>query len=174
MQRYVRMFGTPVTLLALLCVLIFGAKWGYDNVMAPPPAAPQTPCVDQSVGKALTTKQVTVKVYNGGRKTGLAGRVAAQLKAKGFIIGRTANTDTRVTTTQIIGANPDDPEVKLVAGFFKGAKVSGDDRLDHSVDVLVGHETTGFTASAPTSIAVNGAVCLPATGTPTPSAAASR
>ncbi|GAA1370906.1 hypothetical protein GCM10009638_01040 [Luteococcus sanguinis] len=142
--------------------------------MAPPPAAPQTPCVDQSVGKALTTKQVTVKVYNGGRKTGLAGRVAAQLKAKGFIIGRTANTETRVTTTQIIGANPDNPEVKLVAGFFKGAKISGDDRLDHSVDVLVGQETTGFTASAPTSIAVNGAVCLPATGTPTPSAAASR
>lgn len=173
MQRYVRMFGTPITLLVLLGILIFGAKWGYQNVVAPPPAPPQTPCVDQNVGKALTTKQVTVKVYNGGRKTGLAGKVSAQLRAKGFIIGRTANTETRVTTTQIIGADPNNPEVKLVAGFFKGAKVTGDNRLDHTVDVLVGNEATGFTATAPTSIAVpTGTVCLPASATPSAAAAA--
>lgn len=173
MQRYVRMFGTPITLLVLLAVLVYGAKWGYDNVMAPPAPAPQTPCVDQRVGAALTSKQVTVKVFNGGRKTGLAGKVAAQLRAKGFIIGRTANTETRVTTTQIIGANPNNPEVKLVAGFFKGAKVSGDNRLDHTVDVLVGNENTGFNSEAATSVPVqNGVVCLPASGTPKASASA--
>lgn len=170
MQRYVRMLGTPVTLLVLLAILFFGAKWGYHNVMAPPPAAPLVPCVTQKVGPELKASQVTVKVYNGGRKTGLAGKVAAQLKAKGFVIAKTANTEDRVTATEIIGADANSPEVKLVAGFFKGAKVVADGRVDHTVDVRVGPQATGFNPAAPAVIAVpGGSVCLPAPTT-TPSA----
>lgn len=176
MQRYVRMFGTPITLLVLVLLLVYGAKWGYRNVMAPPPAEPLVPCVTQKVGPNLTTKQVTVRVFNGGRRTGLAGKVAANLKAKGFVIKQTANTDERVTTTRIVGADPASPEVKLVAGFFKGATVSGDGRVDHTVDVLVGNPTTGFNAAAATSIAVpGGQVCLPAPSKPaTPAATPKR
>lgn len=163
MQRYVRLLGTPITLLLLLAILILGARWGYRNVMAPPPPPPLVPCVEQSVGQALGTKQVTVSVYNGGAKSGLAKTVAAQLRGAGFKVSRTGNTDVEVSTTQVIGADVDNPEVKLVAGFFKGAKVSADGRADHTVEVLVGNPATGFNAKAPKQVAVDSpTVCLPA------------
>ncbi|MGO4957694.1 LytR C-terminal domain-containing protein [Luteococcus sp. Sow4_B9] len=170
MQRYVRLLGTPITLLVLLAVLILGARWGYRNVVAPAPPPPLVPCVEQSVGKALSTKQVTVKVYNGGSKGGLAGKVGAQLKAVGFQVAKTGNTEVEVNHTQIIGADVNNPEVKLVAGFFKDAKVKADGRADHTVEVLVGNPVTGFQPKAPRSIDIDGpTVCLPEP-TPTPEA----
>ena len=163
MQRYVRMFGTPVRLLAFVVILVMGAKWGMRNVVAPVPPAPLTPCTTQSVGPDLNTTEVTVQVLNGGTTPGLAGTVAGQLRVAGFKVGKTGNTETPVTTTQVIGATADSPEVKLVAGFFKGAKIVADGRADHSVLVMVGNKETGFERTAPVQISVSGGVvCLPA------------
>ncbi|WP_420176757.1 LytR C-terminal domain-containing protein [Luteococcus sp. OSA5] len=162
MQRYVRMLGTPITLLVLLALLIFGARWGYRNVVAPPPPPPLAPCVDQNVGDSLSTAQVTVQVFNGGNKSGLATKVGNQLKAVGFVVEETGNTEVEVNHTQIIGADVNNPEVKLVAGFFKDAKVSADGRADHSVEVRVGNPSTGFQPKAPRSLALDDpTVCLP-------------
>ena len=61
----------------------------------------------------------------------------------------------------MIGNSKDDPEVKLVAGFFKNAKTQGDGRVDHVVDVLLGDDFAGYTTKPATSIAVDGPVCLP-------------
>lgn len=170
MQRYARMLATPVTLLALLAFLVLGARWGYKNVMAPLPPPPLAPCVEQSVGKALSTKQVGVKIYNGGSTHGLATKVAAQMRNAGFTVTKTGNTEVEVNHTQVIGADVNNPEVKLVAGFFKNAQVKADGRADHSVEVLVGNKNTGFTASAPKQVSVDGpTVCLPpAVATPEP------
>ncbi|MEL4503542.1 LytR C-terminal domain-containing protein [Luteococcus sp. H138] len=157
------MFGTPITLLVLLGILFFGARWGYKNVVAPAPPAPLIPCTEQSVGKALTTGHVSVKIFNGGTKAGLASTVATRMKAAGFKVIKTGNTGIEVSTTQIIGADVNNPEVKLVSGFFKGAEVKADGRADHTVEVLVGNKETGFNAKAPSSIAVDTpTVCLPA------------
>ena len=169
MQRYVRLFGTPITLLVLIGILIFGARWGYKNVVAPAPPPPLVPCTNQNVGKALKVSQVTVKVYNGGTKAGLASTVAAQLRAVGFNVSKTGNTEVEVNQTQIIGADANNPEVKLVAGFFKNATRQGDGRVDHVVDVLLGDDFAGMATNPKTSIAVNGPVCLP----PLPAAEAS-
>ncbi len=77
-------------------------------------------------------------------------------------MAKTGNTDVEVGATQIVGASPNNPEVKLVAGFFKGAKVTGDNRVDHTVEVRVGNPATGFNAKAPRSLAVDSStVCLP-------------
>ena len=55
-----------------------------------------------------------------------------------------------------------------------GATIKADGRPDHTVDVLIGTEYAGMNPKAATSIAVpGGAVCLPASSTPTPSASAS-
>lgn len=170
MQRYVRMFGTPITLLVLLGILFFGARWGYKNVITPAPPAPLIPCTQQSVGKALTPQHVSVKIFNGGTKVGLATTVATKMKAAGFKVVKTGNTEVEVSSTQIIGADVNNPEVKLVAGFFKGAEVKADGRADHSVEVLVGNKDTGWNEKAPAAIAVDTpTVCLPAPiATPTP------
>lgn len=160
---------TPVTLLLLIAVLGYGAWWGYRNVIRPVPARAPDPCVTQSVGPALKANKVTVNVYNGGYKQGLATTVAKALKAKGFIIKNVDNTDERIKTTVIVGADANNPEVKLVVAQFKNATVRADQRPDHTVDVLVGNTYGGMNPKAPVEIVVPGhSVCLPSSATPTP------
>lgn len=169
-MRIVRMIATPVLLLALLAFLIWGAWWGYKNVVAPVPERLPDPCVTQSVPNKLEAKQVTVSVFNGGYKTGQASSVAKTLKAKGFIIKHVDNTDERVKQTVIVGAAAANPEVKLVAAHFKGATIKADDRPDHTVDVMIGTDYAGMNDKAAVWIAVpGGQVCLPTSATPSAS-----
>jgi hypothetical protein len=162
--RIFRIVRTPVTLLILLGVLLYGAWWGYHNVIAPiPPPAPQ-PCVTQSIAKGqLKSNQVTVSVYNGGDRKGLAADVGRALRGKGFKVLRTANTEENVQKTVIIGADAKSPEVVFVKSFFKDSVVRTDKRVDHSVDVLVGNKYAGFNKGAKTTYEVKSrTVCLPA------------
>lgn len=162
--RVFRIVRTPLTLLALLAVLCYGAWWGWQNVIAPTPEPPPVPCVTTTVEKGkLKSSQVSVNIFNGGTKRGLAGDLAREMRAKDFAVGQVSNTAEKVNETVIIGSGAKDPEVLLVKAFFKGAKVKGDKRADHSVDVLVGNKYQGFNSKAKTSIAVKTeTVCLPA------------
>lgn len=170
MSDFRRAATTPVVLLLLLGLLLFGAWWGYKNVLRPAPGVPPTPCVTQDVGKTLASSSVTVRVYNGGRTTGLAGKVAEAMKARKFIIKSVANTDEQIKTTIVRGGAIDNPEVQLVAKQFRGVTVRADDRTDGTVDVLVGSEYSGMAPKAPTTIEVpGGVVCLPSpSAKPTP------
>lgn len=163
--RVFRLVRTPLTLLVLLGVLCYGAWWGYRNVLQPIPATPPTPCVPQPVSKGvLRSSQVTVSVFNGGDRKGLAGDVGRSLRGKGFKVLKTANTNEKVRQTVIVGANAKNPEVLLVKGFFKKATVRADKRVDRTVDVLVGTAYAGFNKKAKTTRAVKGrTVCLPPT-----------
>lgn len=174
MQRYLRLFGTPITLLFLLGVLAYGAWWGYRNVMAPFPGSTPDPCVTQNVGKQLKSSQVSVRVLNGGTQVGLAGRVGAQLTTAGFKVTDVGNTSEVVASTVVVGASKNAPEVKLVLGFFKGATVRADQRKDGTVDVLVGDKFGGFNTKASRQISVpGGVVCLPASASHSASASSS-
>lgn len=161
--RVFRLVRTPITLLILLGVLCYGAWWGYTNVLQPIPEAPPPKCVPQPVRQgALSSGQVTVKVFNGGDRKGLAGDVGRSLRSKGFKVQTTSNTAEKITKTVIVGAGAKNPEVLLVKGFFKGARVRVDKRADHSVDVLVGTKYAGLNKKAKPSIAVKAStVCLP-------------
>jgi len=161
--RIFRIVRTPITLLLLLGVLCYAAWWGYTNVLRPISPAPAQPCVDQSLTKGqLKSSQVTVKVFNGGNKRGLAGDVGRALRGRGFNVVRTTNTAEKISKTVIVGADPKNPEVLLVKGFFKGAVVKGDKRADHTVDVLVGNKYGGFNKGAKRTYTVNAeTLCLP-------------
>ncbi|HSN42505.1 MAG TPA: LytR C-terminal domain-containing protein [Propionibacteriaceae bacterium] len=178
LQRYVRLIGTPVILLSLLGLLLWGGWWGYKNLMAPIPARPLTPCVTQTVGPSLTSKNVQVRVLNGGYRTGLATQVSTTLKSAGFNVIRVGNTDERIKATVIVGAAAENPEVQMVRSYFKGATIRADGRADHTVDVLVGNSFGGMNPNAKPSIAVpGGTVCLPspsATPSSSPKPAASK
>ena len=168
--RIFRMVRTPFTLLVLLAVLCYGAWWGYTNVIRQVPPAPPAPCVDQKLPKGqLRTTQVTVSIYNGGEKVGLAGDVGRAMRERGFKVQRTANTGEKVGKTTIVGSAAKNPEVLLVKGFFKDAEVRADKRVDGSVDVLVGNRYGGFNKNAKRTYAVKAdTACLPAQPTPTP------
>lgn len=168
MREFWRAVATPLVLLALLGVLILGGYWGFQNVIKPVPAKAPQSCVTQNIGKVLTPKDVTVRVYNGGRTSGLAGKVGAALKAKGFKVPVTSNTEERVRTTIILGGKADNPEVLLVAAHFVKATIRADKRVDGTVDVLVGTEFGGMAAKPPASVPLpNGSACLPSPS-PTP------
>lgn len=168
-------FKTPITLLVLLGILLFGGWWGWKHLMMPLPADMPTACETRSVGKELKAPDVTVNVLNGGMSRGLATSVSKTLVTKGFQVNDVGNTDERIGDTIVRGATTDAPEVKLVAGYFRNAKVEADNRIDHSVDVLVGNNwipagnpNASFIDDAPASVAVpGGTACLPPSQTPT-------
>ena len=169
--RIFRVVRTPVTLLILFGVLLYGAWWGYNNIIKPVPALPPEPCVSQTVPKGqLKTSQVVVKVYNGGDRKGLAADVGRSLRTKGFRVTLTTNTVEKIQKTVIVGADVNNPEVKFVRTFFKESVLRSDHRVDRTVDVLVGNKYGGFDKKAKTTYQLDtDTVCLPSqTPTPTP------
>lgn len=163
--RVLRALRTPVTLLILLAVLGYAAWWGYQKVSAPIPPPPPVPCETQGIeDEALLAEQVSIRVYNGGSKRGLAGDVAQSLRSAGFLVRTVDNTEEEVTTTVIVVQDKDNPEAKLVLAFFKEAEIREDPaRVNRMVDVLVGDEYGGFDAKAKKSIKVkDSTICLPA------------
>jgi hypothetical protein len=170
--RIFRVVRTPVTLLILFGVLLYGAWWGYNNIIKPIPSLPPEPCVDQTVPKGqLKASQVVVKVYNGGDRKGLAADVGRSLRTKGFRVILTTNTVEKIQKTVIVGEDVNNPEVLFVKSFFKEATVRSDKRADRTVDVLVGNKYGGFNKNAEDTYRVETTtVCLPSQ-TPTASPA---
>ena len=169
--RIFRVARTPVTLLILFGVLLYGAYWGYNNIIKPVPALPPEPCVVQNLPNGqLKTGQVVVRVYNGGDRKGLAADVGRSLRGKGFRVTLTTNTVEKIQKTVIVGADVNNPEVKFVKTFFKESVVRADQRVDRTVDVLVGNKYGGFDKKAKTTYQVKAdTVCLPSqTPSPTP------
>ncbi len=185
-RKVIRVLKTPVTLLLLLGMLGYGAYWGYKQVTTNTTRAEAT-CVEQDVGKELTSDKISVRVLNGGQQGGAAKRTRFVLLSFGYHIVSYGNSDREVSVVTVVGNSADDPEVRLVAEAFTGdVATEGDGRADHVVDVIL---PTKFEMlkTRPTSIAVDGPVCLPAitttasesasptasaSATPTPSASA--
>jgi hypothetical protein len=161
--RIFRVVRTPVTLLILFGMLLYGAWWGYNNILKPIPPLPPEPCVDQVVEKGqLKSGQVVVRVYNGGDRKGLAADVGRSLRGKGFRVVLTTNTVEKIQKTVIVGADGNNPEVLFVKSFFKEAVVRSDKRVDRTVDVLVGNKYGGFNKEARTTYQVDTTtLCLP-------------
>jgi hypothetical protein len=157
----VKVVKTPLTLVGLLALVAFGGVWGWKNATAAVPPRPPEPCVATNVNGRLTPHFVSVRVLNAGFKGGLAKRASTWVRSRGFLVIKVNNSERRLAETTIIGNAATDPEVKLVAGFFKNAKVEGDGRADHVVDILLGAEFVGFNETPVSSIAVPGPVCLP-------------
>jgi hypothetical protein len=177
-RQVIRVIKTPVTLIILLAMLGYGAMWGYQHVTMPDNRKVQT-CVMTDVGENLTPERVTVRVLNGGESGGLAKLMAGFLRAHGFRAPSYNNSNERVPNTVVVGNSVDDPEVKLLLGFFTGSTARGDERADHSVDVIMGDKDTHI-ENPVASIPVSGPVCLPAiaastvSATPTPTTSASK
>lgn len=169
----VRVLKTPVTLIALIALVGFGASWGWRNTMAPIPPIPPAPCVNTAVGDKLTTNLVTIRILNGGFSGGQAKRVGTVMRSWNFKVIKINNTDQRLQSTVIVGGSKDDPQVRLVAGFFVKPTIEADGRVDGTVDVLLGADFPGYVAKPETSVALpDGRACLPA-GTALPTASPS-
>jgi len=172
-RKVIRVLKTPVTLLLLLAILGYGAYWGYKQVTLDT-ANPEATCVMQDVGKTLTADKISVRVFNGGDTPRAANDTRYKLLSYGdYHIITWRNSDREVTQVTVIGNSANDPEVRLVAQAFNApVATEGDGRADHVVDVIVPTKFSVVT-KMPTSIAVDGPVCLPAIDTATESASPS-
>ncbi len=160
-RKVIRVLKTPVTLLLLLGILGYGAYWGYKQVTIDN-SRPAATCVSQDVGKELTSDKISVRVLNGGEKPRAAKDTRFVLLSFGYHIVTYGNSDRDVDVVTVVGNAANDPEVRLVAqAFTSEVATEGDGRQDHVVDVLL---PTKFQMlkTPPTSIAVDGPVCLPA------------
>lgn len=159
-MRHIRTIGTPVVLLALLAFLIWGASWGWKNLTAPLPSPSPTPCVTVPA-KSVTPSNVTIRsVANGGFTPKLATKVGDHLKSQGFEVLHVRNTEERVAATIIRGNAESAAALELVASHFKDATIEHDDRVDGTVDVLVGTQYAGAAdAPLPEVITPEGVVC---------------
>lgn len=161
MRAVWRNVRTPLTLLILVVGLVFAAQWGWRNVMAPIPEPPAPECIPQAAS-TLETSQISVRVFNGSSRRGLARHVSNLLADRGFNVIEVGNVEQAVTETIVVGASEHNPEVLLTSQNLAKSHTRGDGRSDGTVDVLVGSEYYGVVANAPTSIEVPGdQVCLP-------------
>jgi hypothetical protein len=90
---------------------------------------------------ALRPSRVTVNVYNASNRTGLAAIVARSLERQGFKVA-TVDNDPLGKTLLGVGEIRTGPSgaagAVLVAKRLAGARIMHDDRMDASVDVVLG------------------------------------
>lgn len=139
---------SALTLAGLCLLLLVAATWGWSALTAPLPSDEAAPlCVDTPVpaGTKVFRDQVVVSVFNGSRRSGLAGSTMEQLEGRGFVGADTGNAPSQVAgAAQIWAADPANPAVKLVKRQFQGAKVVPGDALGLGVVVVVGEGFTGL------------------------------
>lgn len=171
-MRIFRLIATPVILLGLLGVLIWGALWGWKALTAPIPTQSPTPCVTQTVDP-LTGSSVTVRIFNAGFTTGAASRLRDSMAARAFNVIRVDNTEEKVTKVTIRANQEQGGQVRLVTLQFEPDTfvVEYDDRIDGVIDILL--PTDGIVmAATPAAQIAGGVVCLPParSASPTPTA----
>lgn len=90
---------------------------------------------------------VTVNVLNGGSVEGEAGKVAAQLTQRGFVVKAVGNGATEVSAPAVVVSGPAGHSAALgIQHNFPGSDYVQDDRADATVDVILTSKFTALTA----------------------------
>ena len=132
-----------LTLAVLAVLVLVAAVWGWAALTEPfPQEQPVAICEDTTVaaGAEVRRDQVVVSVFNGSKRSGLAGATSAQLAERGFVEGDVGDAPQPAATTQIWSAEPTNPAVLLVQQQFKKAKVVTGEAIGVGVVVVVGEK----------------------------------
>ncbi len=172
-----RHLTTALTMVVLVGLLVLGATWGWQALFEEVPgsgeAAEPTPsCTTEVIraGDKVSTDQVTVSVFNGGTRNGLADQTLDALTRRGFRPGQVGNApeDLDVRRVQVWSTIENDPRARLVARQFgKKTRVRfSDEDLGPGIDVLVGNDFRKLD-KAPRAVTVTQRreLCLPVEST---------
>lgn len=145
------------------------APSGSAPVSASPAVAAFAALVPGAVPKPAA---VTVNVYNATNRAGLAGQTAAELKKRGFTIGKIGNAPAALQnkipgSAQVSGGKAGAAMMTLLGTEVTGSHPVTDKRNDTTVDLVLGN---GFSALATPAQAAK-AVTLASRPSPSPSAA---
>ncbi|WP_370131807.1 LytR C-terminal domain-containing protein [Streptacidiphilus sp. EB103A] len=144
------------------------APSGSASASASPVAAAFAALVPGAVPKPAA---VTVNVYNATNRAGLAGQTAAELKKRGFTIGKIGNAPVALEnkvpgSAQVTGGKAGAAMMTLLGTEVSGSHPVTDKRNDTTVDLVLGN---GFSALATPAQAAQAVVLA---SRPTPSATA--
>lgn len=92
---------------------------------------------------SISPKKVTVNVYNATDRTGLAGRVAQQLRKRGFDVELVANDPKQAEVSglgQLRHGKVTDPEARLLVKHAGKLRDVQDQRTRDTVDVVLGEK----------------------------------
>jgi LytR cell envelope-related transcriptional attenuator len=154
-------------LLLLMVVMLAGAAagaWLYlelgadDDVAAPRASCPPTAAPPTVVAPA----QVRVNVYNATQRRGLASAVAAELKKRGFTVGKVTNDPLKRSVTglaEVRASTAGADASRTVVAQVGQVVLVPDQRTDASVDLVLGATFKALVPPAAAAAAV----------TPTPS-----
>ncbi|MEO6018646.1 MAG: LytR C-terminal domain-containing protein [Knoellia sp.] len=167
---------TTSTILLVLLALFFAFWYAYsyyrDSTGTAAPRPQGAACTPFNP-KAPAPGNTTVNVYNATSKNGLAGRIAAELRSRGFTVGDVANDPLGRTVAGPaevrFGPTGKGHAQLLVALGGKGATQLADKRKTTTVDLVLGAK---FTALAPTPTPTGLPICSSPSTEPTASGAA--
>jgi hypothetical protein len=168
--RHPRRRRRPVWAILLMVslgtVALFGIGYAFSVVLRGQgtPVADETgvatisasplPCATTMVTPAEVlprTSRVTINVYNGTKRQGLAGTTAKALAARGYDVKEVANDPEgqKVIGVAEIRYGPKGAEgAKLLRFYLPGAEMLPDDRSKKAIDVVVGKEFTEIVGEA--------------------------
>ena len=144
-RRGGRRRGSAVWVLVLVLVLAgagFGA-WRYldlgadDDVATPRVSCPPT----EPPPTVVPAAQVNVNVYNATERRGLASAVAAQLKKRGFKVGKVSNDPLKRTVTglaEVRSSTTGADAARTVVAQVGQVVLVPDQRKDASIDLVLG------------------------------------
>lgn len=136
-----------LTLAMLVLLVLVGAVWGWAALTKPlPKKEPVAICAETDVaaGAEVRRDQVVISVFNGSKRSGLAGSTMAALTERGFVEGDIGDSPVSADTTQIWSSDPSNPAVQLVQRQFKQAKVVAGDPIGDGIVVVVGAKFTSL------------------------------
>lgn len=170
-----RHLTTALTMAVLAAILVVMAVWGYRAATAPygdrsepASAGPTCPPERQQVTEQLRRKDVTVSVYNSGKRSGRAQATLNQLEEAGFKAGAIGNAPEGLSAKRaaVYTADPDSPAAKLVALAFgpKTEVLSTTEDLGPGIAVVIGDKFERLNPGAPKKIKLDEpkVECLPA------------
>jgi hypothetical protein len=134
---------SALTLVVLGLLVAVAAVWGWAALTEPlPEDEPVAICeeTDVAAGGEVRRDQVVVSVFNGSKRSGLAGSTMAQLVERGFVEGDVGDAPLPAATTQIWSSEPTNPAVLLVQQQFKQARIVAGDPLGSGIVVVVGEK----------------------------------
>lgn len=162
---------TTITLLTLCVLLLVAGAWGWHAAMRPLPAKVDSLlCVDTAVeaGEDVYPQQVTVSVYNAGRRDGLANRTMQLLLEQGFSRGNVGNVSSaEVTRAEIWTTDPDSPAAQLVASHLgRKVDIQRRDGAGAGITVVVGDDFRKLAAKGASFVTAEEAtkICSPPIG----------
>ncbi|MGN6751496.1 MAG: LytR C-terminal domain-containing protein [Intrasporangium sp.] len=128
--------------IAVLLLALAGAFYYASTYFRQPVPKPVAACTTVKPVEPLRPADVSVNVYNGTKRHGLAGSTSQALAKRGFKIKKVANDPLKQTITksaEIRYGEPGKQSAELLAQQVPGAALVKDKRKDDTVDLVIGN-----------------------------------